>query len=215
MFKRNQRKRVVAPGVGRLTEIVSAYTKFYRYVDETMAADIEDTGEDPSCSQGCAACCRQVIQVSVPEMANLMYQFGKDHFRMNALNHRWSRIVDQVALLQKGKSLDELREQGVRCVFLQDDDTCLVHAWRPCICRVRVSFDDPNQCAIPDAEIRRLDISTISERFIKVDKTVSRELRVSTVAMPLPIALTFARTAFQEGLYVMRKGLKWAPTSTD
>jgi len=212
MFKQRAKKKVVAPGVGRLTEAASTYTKLYRHIDEAMVADIEETGEEISCSKGCSACCRQVILVSVPEVVNLMYQYGRDSLRMNELNKIWPKIVGQVALLQKGKSLAELRENGVSCVFLRDDGACQVYAWRPCVCRVRVSFDDPNQCAIPDAEIRQLDLTEMSARFAKVDKSVSRDLRISTVAMPLPVALTFARAAFQDGLYVLRDSLKWAPT---
>jgi Fe-S-cluster containining protein len=213
MFMRGGRKRVVAPGVGRLVETVNAYSKLYRYIDETMTDDIEEAGADVSCSRGCGACCRQIILVSVPETINLMYKFGQDSFRLNALEKLLPRIVGQVALLQKGKTVNELQDQGVTCVFLKDDESCLVHEWRPCVCRVRISFDDPGQCAIPDAEIRQLDLTSISERFSKVDKAVSRDLRISTAAMPLPVALTFARVAFKDGLYVLRDSLKWAPTS--
>jgi len=211
MFRKSQ-KRVTAPGVGRLTSAVDAYTKLYRIVDETIEDGIDETGEEVSCKAGCAACCRQVISISVPEAVNLMYKFGRDSIRMGNLNRLWPKIVGQVALLQKGKSLEELRDHGVECVFLRDDGSCLVYAFRPCICRVRLSFDDPNQCAIPGAEIRQLDVSSIGEKFGKVERDVGKDLRLSTVPMPLPVALTFARSAFQDGLYVLRNGLKWAPT---
>lgn len=211
MFRKSQ-KRVTAPGVGRLTSAVDAYTKLYRIVDETIEDGIDETGEEVSCKAGCAACCRQVISISVPEAVNLMYKFGCDSIRMGNLNRLWPKIVGQVALLQKGKSLEELRDHGVECVFLRDDGSCLVYAFRPCICRVRLSFDDPNQCAISGAEIRQLDVSSISEKFGKVERDVGKDLRLSTVPMPLPVALTFARSAFQDGLYVLRNGLKWAPT---
>jgi Fe-S-cluster containining protein len=206
---RRERKHVVAPGVGRLTEAVQAYTKFYRFVDETIARDVEETGEDLSCAIGCAACCRHVISLSVPEAINLMGEFGKDHFRMKSFKAIVTpKIAKQMILLQKGKTLDDLREQGGECVFLRDDGSCLVHQWRPCICRVRTSFDDPHKCAFPTEEIRRLDVDTIAARFSDVERRVGKDLRLPIVAMPLPIALTFARAAFTDGLYELRNSLK-------
>lgn len=210
MFRRKLGKRVSAPGVGRMLESVKRYTSFYKTVDAQVQTDIAAANRPVSCKLGCDACCRRVISISVFEAVNLLHAFSQDSFRAGRLNKVWPKVADQMAILQKGTTADDMRELGTECVFLMDNQ-CIVYNWRPCTCRVQTSFSDASQCAIPDAEIEYLDVSEIATSFTQLSNAIGKDLRVTTVPMPLPVALTFARAAFQDGLYSLRGSLKWAP----
>jgi len=189
---------------------VKRYKDLHEEASAAVAAGIEAAEEKCECSAGCTACCRGVISVSVPEAIYIFHAFAQDKFRAARLPKIWERITDQVALLHKGMSVADLLEKGVECVFLHDGG-CLVYNWRPVLCRARTSFDDPAKCAITDSEIYQLDVTPIAEKLHKVTGEIGRELRLSTAAMPLPIAFSFARSAFDEGLYALRDSLKFAP----
>lgn len=200
-------KKVSAPGVGVMRDVVQSFGKLHQKIDEFINDGIEEAPLPISCAEGCDACCRQIISISVPEAIYILSEYGRDLIRANILNKLWKNVVQQVVLLQSGKPLTDVNESGEKCVFLIDG-RCRIYAWRPYVCRARTSFDDPNQCLIPDAQIQQLDVSELREKVQKVSHAVGNELRLPVQVMPLPLALTFAHVGFKDGLYKLRDSLK-------
>jgi Fe-S-cluster containining protein len=112
-------------------------------------AVVATSAQSASCGPGCGACCRQLVPLTLPEIA-----FFQDLVSGLSLRQR-QRILQQagesMALLWKGdlgsptemwrKSKSELRsialrwfENSVPCPFLVDE-SCSIYQDRPLICR--------------------------------------------------------------------------------
>lgn len=148
--------------------------------------DAELAGERVSCTQGCGACCRQLVPITEPEAHALRQLLDEmPPARRAALEDRFAdarRRLEDAGLLETllapatgTRKAGDLRELGLRyfalgipCPFLEDE-SCSIHPDRPIACREYLVTSPAGNCAQPSAEgIRMVHISG------KVSAAVSR-----------------------------------------
>lgn len=129
-------------------------------------------GERISCGSGCGVCCRQLVPVSIPEAffirREALLAGGES---AAALNRRFASAQDSLVnnglwkLLESiGAETDQSRiaarywDQAIPCPFLVNE-SCAIHAIRPCACREYNILSDPASCGRPlSANVKRLVI---------------------------------------------------------
>ena len=130
-------------------------------------------GRAVTCGPGCGGCCRQLVPVSPPEaffIADALLSAPGErsaHFRQRFSAARAALSDD--GLWEKLKAIDKTEDQNslaaefwnrqIPCPFLIDE-SCAIHALRPCACREYSVTSDPSLCAQPFAGgIERIKIS--------------------------------------------------------
>lgn len=158
------RGQVAIPlGPMRLAELVpTAYELTNILVGRAVKRE-EAAGRPVSCKAGCAACCRHMVPVSVPEafyIADLI-----DSLEPSRRDDLMARFDANVAVLESGQLIDELLDPeytdepilaiarqyfslGMACPFLVDE-SCSIHPHRPVGCRVFNVTSPAALCADP------------------------------------------------------------------
>jgi Fe-S-cluster containining protein len=165
-----------------------------------------------SCSQGCGACCRQLVPLSPPEafmIADLV--LGLPDERRNAVVDRFEQTrdtlqragIDAVAGLTRPRDEDLLDltlnyfELGLPCPFLENE-ACSIYASRPSICREYLVTNPASSCAM----IRHKPISRVRVPLALADylsRLYALLVGGEPVTVPLPAALGWADQHWEEG----------------
>lgn len=140
----------VRRGPMRLADLVPLALELTDVLVARAAESEAREGRHVSCRAGCAACCRQLVPLSPPEvffLGDLVASLPAA--RRSALGARFDAGVRGLAsagLLEPLLALDassdtgvalaaEVFQQGLPCPFLDDADACGIHAQRPAACR--------------------------------------------------------------------------------
>jgi Fe-S-cluster containining protein len=137
--------------------------------DAAVAAAGEDAaalGRPISCRAGCAACCRHLVPLTQTEARRLAElvegmpepRRGEVRARFAAARGRLEEGGRFADLLREGswsddESAPDLYEYfrlGIDCPFLEDE-TCMIYADRPLVCRGYVVISPPELCTDPRA----------------------------------------------------------------
>jgi Fe-S-cluster containining protein len=132
-----------------------------------------------SCTPGCAACCKQLQAVSLPEAINIVATYP------NTVRHALPALREHDAMLSSIAAThgipdvmtSDTREVFThgwwlarqRCALLGPDDLCTVYAQRPIACRTYHVRSDPALCdAIVPAlvEIALIDAEGVGMRWL-------------------------------------------------
>jgi len=89
-----------------------------------------------SCSAGCHFCCYGEIQLSYVE-ATVIY---------SAIKQFNIPVDKQLVDRQNRKAHHRLRYANKRCAMLDEKGMCKIYEYRPTICRLYNSVDDPKEC---------------------------------------------------------------------
>ncbi len=154
-----------------------------------IAAATEDAtaaGMPPSCKAGCAACCRHLVPLSVPEAYHIRDLVERQpEPRRSALRARFAearRRLAQAGLLDAllapqpfgpGEAIphgEDYLGLGIACPFLEEE-SCSIYEERPLVCREYLVVSPPEWCARP------------------------RLAGVQVLKLPLEVWHAFARTA--------------------
>jgi Fe-S-cluster containining protein len=155
----------------------------------SVSAAVEDAaaaGMPLSCRAGCAACCRHMVPLSVPEayhIRDLVERLpeprrGEVRARFAAARRRLEQaglLADLLAPRPFGPGeavphADDYFSLGLACPFLEEE-SCSIYEERPLICREYVVVSPPEHCARP------------------------RWAGVQVLKLPLEVWRAFARTA--------------------
>jgi len=127
---------ILRPGVTEST-LLEAGVNALGFAD-TMSARDHDDSPALACRAGCAACCRQLVTATIPEVL-VLQAFIEQHLSAEVRAALLERIE---AVLADARGLDviEYSRRRVACPFLVDE-RCSVYEARPLACRGYNSVD--------------------------------------------------------------------------
>jgi Fe-S-cluster containining protein len=122
-------------------------------------------GREVSCKRGCAACCRQLIPISAPEAFRLADQVlalddrTRDQYlgRIDAAESavEAAGLMQELEAIAGGGTIGDVKalaaryfEKWIDCPFLHEE-SCLVHAERPLVCRDYLVTTPAELCSSP------------------------------------------------------------------
>lgn len=156
-------KLAVNSGPMRLAELVPLAAQIADIFSSRAVAAEETEGRTLSCALGCAACCRQLVALSIPEVLFLGEVVGRQsQEHREALVQRFDGVIGRLqrsGLMERLAATDLDEEEsnrlaseyflmGLDCPFLEDE-TCGIHALRPTRCREHGVTSPPAWCASP------------------------------------------------------------------
>ena len=163
----------------------------------------EQLGKHASCKKGCAACCRQVVPISVPEAYQIRAMVDEmPEPRRGEIRARFVAALGKLAasgavdglLNTSGDDRDEIARYGldyfaqrVACPFLEEE-SCSIHPTRPLSCREFLVTSPAVNCDAPSPEtIRRVPLPAAPSRALMLSAPGSRAGKMPYV--PLVAAL--------------------------
>jgi Fe-S-cluster containining protein len=156
-------------------------------------------GKKISCGPGCGICCRQLVPISAPEAFYIMDTvLSATDERAAIFRERFAEIrtsLEADGLWEKLIAIDksddpesiaaEFWNRQIPCPFLIDD-SCAIHAVRPCACREYCVTSDPSLCANPfEGSVQRIKISR--KMTTALAKTAANLLSTLPELIPLVI----------------------------
>ena len=173
-------------------------------------------GERVSCEKGCAACCRMLVPISVPEAFALTNTIDRlDQNERNRLLSKLDQAQQQLARAGMLKQLSSLADSSeplsdeaieplnrayyalrMPCPFL-DNETCSIYADRPAACRELAVTSPATECQ---------DMTTQTVQPVPVAVRLSTALSLlwadltgtAPRLIPLPLAVDLARRHKEE-----------------
>ncbi len=165
--------------VGLTSLVPEAYKLADRIVREAVKREAKLGSEIP-CTKGCAACCRSLIRVSIPEALYIYerlleserpwrdeilerFQQARETLKQNGLAETLERdLVRQPEDVSYDHRLHLLSHQylalRLACPFL-DDEICSIYSWRPVACRQYLVTSPASWCVDPFANnVRRVSL---------------------------------------------------------
>lgn len=184
----------------RLGELPAAFFGLDDRITEAAAR-----GARPSCRQGCAACCRQLVAVSPPEAFHLA-ELVESSPRKDEWTARFASARERLDSSPLGRALDapsitEARaleialaypRLSLACPFLEDEQ-CAIYASRPAACREYLVTTPAEHCTMPSPArpVKRVPLPVrLSEALSRVAADV---IGGKPAQIPLPRALAWAR----------------------
>ena len=158
----------VPAGAVTLTQILPAIQNLTSNIVESMVQIVTSEGRTVSCREGCGACCRQLVPLSLFEaeaLGDWMRALpGPVQQQLQQRFHETLMALSQHGLLErldpddwvegsdraKQLAIDYLAAK-IACPFLVDE-CCGIHAIRPLACREHLVTSPPEFCANPTEE---------------------------------------------------------------
>lgn len=208
----------VPDGPSRLVDLVRAAGTLADAATDVAVGRARAAGKEVSCRPGCAACCRHVVGVSVPEasaLAALVDALPGE--RRAAIRARFADAVgrlERAGLLDPGAprgerslvarrlgSPDEVRRDlvgrylaaRVDCPFL-DGEACVVYEDRPMVCRQHVVTTPAERCWRPHEE----EVDRLEPPFQvgpALGRAAGRLLGIEPHLLPLVLVLEWAESS--------------------
>ena len=100
----------------------------------------------PTCARGCCACCHYEVEVTADE-AELLAERVEAGLAVDE-----ARLAAQAARSRGAPAWAALVAPENRCVFLADDGTCRVYAFRPAACRKLLVVSPAVECGQPGGQ---------------------------------------------------------------
>jgi Fe-S-cluster containining protein len=169
-------------------------------------------GKRVSCRKGCAACCRQLIAISLVEahaLARLVAETPEP--RQSEIRARFAQAAQRLAEISVGgrdASADPGREEvplietdqqrlsaawfalRIACPFL-DDEACSIHPSRPLVCREYLVTSPPEACSrLFEVPVERIETSV--NLAPSLARATARIAGVPVMTIPLVMALQWA-----------------------
>jgi Fe-S-cluster containining protein len=92
------------------------------------------------CKMGCVGCCHTQVSVTKDEAELLSEKI------LNGLEINRERLKLQAAVGNNSDAYFKIPYQERRCVFLSDQDLCMVYEDRPSVCRTNAVLGSADQC---------------------------------------------------------------------
>ncbi len=155
-----------------------------------------------TCEKGCAACCHQLVWLSLPEaiaIADHLLTAPEWRCQLPLLTER---LNQQLTILEDSEitrqSYFALRQP---CVFLGPQNLCRVYAQRPTACRYYYVVTEPALCGHPSGSelIASIDLTELETRVISEGLRASQQAGLPVIVAPLPVILFWALRLLQEG----------------
>lgn len=165
----------------------------FAQVDRWCQHAVLQTG--PVCRKGCAACCHNVVTVSLIE-AVVMVSSAEGRAAVGASVGRIRAQANRFLRKDPGTKLKPWRDGGNPCPFLSSADECAVYADRPFNCRTHLAA---KPCQPGQDGNYYVDPSEATHRSLELVEAFSLEAGVPRVLAPLPVAVSMAVQFLAEG----------------
>jgi Fe-S-cluster containining protein len=204
-----------------LTELLPIVQNIENAIIARVEEEARAAGTPISCRAGCAACCRQMVPVSLFEAEALLEWMQslpaerqqelaqRFHGALTAL--RDAGVIDK--LVQEEWTLDEERttrlavdyfHARVACPFLEDEN-CSIHPIRPLACREYLVTSPPELCQDPSVNnVHGVMLPVkISRALYSFGREMEQDLRGW---IPLVFLLAWAKSGARPGEFVAGTG---------
>jgi Fe-S-cluster containining protein len=207
---------------------VSAIVPLMRHLgEEAQALEVAramESGKPLSCRKGCAACCRMLVPLSVPEVfalrdwmhslptdqqAHIARRFSESKARLLAQGV-WEQLAavcdaplpaDNAALDGVNRSYYALR---LPCPFLEEE-VCTIYDDRPAACRELIVTSPSQHC--DDLIVNPIDPVSVPIQVSTVLGLVWQELTKEPARLiPLPLALEWAERYDEQSRHTWKGG---------
>ena len=161
-----QTRLSVPTGPTRLRQLLPLIQIFTDAVVDSTVQVTAGQGQTISCSEGCGACCRQLVAISEVEARHIgALVDALPEPRRSAIRNRFDEAhhrLEEAGLLEElrypeqwtdgqGRSLGlQYFQQGIPCPFLEEE-SCSIYADRPLACREYLVTSPAEDCASPTA----------------------------------------------------------------
>ena len=148
------------------------------------------------CKSGCAWCCYQSVEATIPEAILVAAQLG------DPADPRRARLLENAARF-RGLSEPERRRTGRPCALLGGDNRCTVYDDRPLMCRAMMAGEAEqchaaHQAALNGEKETPVDIFMFAQYFILGDQAGLRGILRDMGLQDDLVELTQAVAAFLE-----------------
>jgi Fe-S-cluster containining protein len=179
------------------TTAAEAMGAAYERLDERMRQRVRQTesteGALSPCRKGCAHCCRQPALLQFYELAVLVEAIrALPRAQRDRIRGRLTQWTGELAKLSHypvaaPDGAGEYMRAGIVCPLLNPaDESCLVYAARPLVCRMhQVVGSDPAACRDPAATLPFV-------RAVDLGYEALREFRADYGGTPDPLAVSWA-----------------------
>ena len=194
----------MSSGHRKVKEAVEVYEELHKTVDTWISKIGANNLGTPTCLQGCAHCCREIVVMTLPEALYIIYTRITSIRSLKTLEEKvqkqlW-KIKDRGIL-----TAEQWRDYELDCVFLSEDKRCKIYASRPVVCRALIVFDPSTVCSSQFKTPRKaLDSSSVINLDTGVARECARDLRIPAHPLPLPLAMNLAIYCAANGLYKLR-----------
>lgn len=155
----------VPTGFVPVTSIIPLMRRLGEEAHALEIARAVDAGQSPSCQKGCAACCRMLVPLSVPEAIALReWVRARPTIQQDRISARFAEVKSRLQLHGLWQRLSELcngpeqpNDDGVEdlnreyytlrmpCPFLEEE-ICTIYEERPAACRELLVTSPPERC---------------------------------------------------------------------
>lgn len=209
----------VPGGRGGLTAVLPAARKLSHVLMKKSEERANAVGKRVSCQPGCAACCYELVPVSVVEAKALATAVARLPTReRKELHQRFERVLatlEQQGLVTQphaeprtslispiagsgGENWDAVRQQylalRLACPFLVRD-RCIVYDERPFACREHLVTSAKEHCATGSPDVEPLPAPALLTRAFAVAAERMDDVFPATVPLPLALEWEAARGA--------------------
>jgi len=164
---------------------------------------------DISCSEGCSACCKRAVTLSVLETFAFLEPLLFDPVKRPWFLSRYPKIEQQAKdCIAERINLQTWFDQEIPCVFLKED-RCSIYENRPAACRTHLVISPSEMCAPPRVGlISKVNIVNWLEASMYECSRAARETGITEQIVPLPVAVAWAITAIEKGADALGKELQ-------
>ena len=166
--------------------LMPALHELCNQVADGVAQIAQENGDEVSCRQGCAACCRQYVPVSPAEarllvaLVEAMPEPGrsriKQRFEQAVQRLKEAELMgtamnyNRLPEAERMKMVKDYFQLGIACPFLEQE-SCSIYADRPLICREYLVISSPIHCATLDEDhIKRLELPvSVAQAFSNME----------------------------------------------
>jgi Fe-S-cluster containining protein len=186
-----------------------------READEWVASIPSDQQQRIPCKRGCAWCCYQFLETTVPEAMLMVLDLVNQRTDPEKFK-QWCRVVErrayrEMSVCNKVSTREDAWKElsGLPCVFLRKDKSCLVYESRPVMCRTYFVMEGALVCERKQGKKTigksiQLDNLRIFERSQLVAQRVAETLTIRGDIFPMAMAVRWALFGVLDGHDGMR-----------
>lgn len=189
----------------QVSGIDAFFDEAYPVIDRWCAEAIQELGS--GCREGCAACCYNVVSLSLLEAAVIL----RDPVGKAALETHREKVVEQANLFYARRPetrLEPWRRRRVPCVFLGACNRCLVYDRRPFNCRTHLAA---KPCEPEQEGNYYIDPEAVTNLSLVLNDGAAEEIGLPFTIAPMPVALLMAEAMLAGGVDALKKAYDGTP----
>ncbi len=157
--------RITKDAIKKLKKIRDAKRRAraaHQMVDEKMDAVLSDpvVQKHLSCKKGCAFCCHTQVSVTMDEAHLLAHKIVQGH------EIDLYRLENQAKYAHQASEWFKLSHSQRKCVFLGEDNSCIIYEDRPSVCRTNSAISEPQYCSTENGEQQQMLLKTTEADMI-------------------------------------------------